>query len=619
MQQTIPEHIWTRTHVRLVTSCRVQGVQKVYSSLVLPLEALGVRPNGLLHAVLRQAEAPLAHVQLKTFVRLLPRLVEEPQVLELLNRRPESCDQQTVRDLFRRFENVVERVHERGGRGVAGLALRHLFRHHPLPLGDGRLIRDSGFRTRFPPLAPRRDGALDDAPELKTLPFESLAERKELAHALLQQRKEDVLTLCRARFLKYRQVCEELARIEQVGLDGVPSRVTNSLLRGGCTTPETMKRLTEQQRLQVAVHLASQCNYVRVPPKVAVSRVPLSGISILGSLAAGYGYECQFEVLLARTYLPRTVVYACLCALVAETALNLHTLQGLRKSQVQRANESWYVHGLKAKTGQLQSRKVTAVAPEGHEDAYQVTSALAVEALTLLLAHAASLEQYTGTADPYLFSVLRVGDWVDYPRPAALVTANVKSVLVEQDPAWDFELAQLRRLAGQVHYTSPDGDIFSTSALLNHSDPKTTAEYLNDTVVRAMHASNLNRYVKMLAATILWVVDRPDSIPDGQECFVRPALLFPLQGAPASNRDSSVDQWIASGGAATLSIGIDEIHHLAIQASFYKKNTHLLASANPQAFLHFHLPRIVICAALRQVVQSSMHRAVLARFEEAVA
>lgn len=594
---------------------------RVADELHIPLAELGVQPTGLLSVALRSAPGELPGQQLRHLARELPHLMTNPTVHEVLNRKPDDLGQGDVRRLFEAFESVIEVRHEHGGRHTALSGCTYILRHFQQPLGDGSLAGQSGFRTKFEANPQHKmptdiDAATEE--EVAAVTFENLDERKSKAHAIFQKRKAAILQQCTAAFDEYDRICEELNRIEGAGLEGLPTRWAKKLEAGAAVSRYVLRNMPDVQRLQIAVHLANKRQAHLVLPKAAASGIIVSGIPLLQPLTTGTGQLAFVEALLARHYLPKSVVYACLSVLVLETALNRDTLATLKYSNVSRQGKGFLLHGVKPKTDELHTRKLFSSTDTGNredDEPFEVVSDVAIKALSLLMANCKRYVEFARDLDPPLFGVVNLTDG-SFPAPRPVSEKQFHEVR-RLRPEWRFHVVQLRNLAAQVHYTSPDGDIFTTQALLQHATPHVTAAYLDDIVIKWLHQANINRYMKMLAATILWVVDRDDLIEQHQlRLFIHRPLLFPLMPGKTSGTTTAVDAWIASAGKSRFTIGPDEIHHLAHQHRYYRTHIKSLAERNPVAFLRYDLPRIVICLALRQVVNSSRHAALLSAFEE---
>jgi hypothetical protein len=573
----------------------------------------------------------------------LGRLVRNPEALALLNASPQILDQRRIKRLFTLIEDVVAAEYEGSTRYTTSLSARYIFQLFPLPLGDGHGVKSCGFKTRFQaPLRNRgrhhtRVGETEEATApLRSIEFDTLQSLKANTNAKLVERKAPILQLCLEVLESHEQVVAQLRLAQESGLDGLPAPMRRRLLAGFAPERKPFLGLGQQAKLQVALFLWGITGSLAVAKpyediasssrlrhkKWRNSRtVWLSDVPLPNSLALGEDFEARREVLLSHICPTRKVAFICLVSLMAETGLNKQTLKGTKFRDIEPLSQGYRLRGVKLKTDQIQTRDVFSSVPElGDDNGFTVVSPLAVKALKVLLN--ASAESPTDPQIPErapLFRVLRLRLKGGSNQFKLLIESGVHSKLRRDNSLWSFQLRSLRNLALQIHYTSPSGDVFSTAALAGHGSIDVTAQYLEETIISWMHESNINKFMKMLGATILWVVGREAKVEEHElKEHVSKRLLFPLTGMAPQPRSSAVDDWISSMGTTSLTIGIDEIHHTAFQHNFYKRNLRDLAHANPTAFVKHHLPRAVVCEALRQLILASPHKGLLRAFEEAI-
>jgi len=181
-----------------------------------------------------------------------------------------------------------------------------------------------------------------------------------------------------------------------------------------------------------------------------------------------------------------------------------------------------------------------------------------------------------------------------------------------------FSFRKLRGLAAHANYLSPEGSIYTVNAFLNHADLGTTSIYLNSTILKSLQAANILRYMKKLAASILFTCGREDIIEKKKidRKHIDTTLLFPASPMEPEAVRSRIDQWLDSSGDLQLVIGEEEVQHCAIQYHYYKNHFTELANANVERFVYRHLPRIVATIAMRRIIEASRHKAILTEFEE---
>jgi hypothetical protein len=117
-----------------------------------------------------------------------------------------------------------------------------------------------------------------------------------------------------------------------------------------------------------------------------------------------------------------------------------------------------------------------------------------------------------------------------------------------------------------------------------------------------------------LEATALFRLDRENELTGRglSSNDIQPAL-FPL--IENINSTVRVDEWIYNNGDIELVIGIPELRHCVRQQRYYKDSYERLVSENPKRFIEVHFPRIIFCAAIREVVENSEHRGLLTKLD----
>jgi hypothetical protein len=325
------------------------------------------------------------------------------------------------------------------------------------------------------------------------------------------------------------------------------------------------------------------------------------------------------ELILSEWYLPRLVVTASAICLAATTALNVGLITSLSLSNVLERAGIIYLVGLKARSAQLQCVAITGQPNEIDEQNEEIPDEIRIEntscmrAVKILVENAKRVSALLGLPDVNLTSCLSQKSRT--PKLAALDFYDSICQFWDYHDSHHVSSRDLRRLCAHIDLLSPGGSIYTVQTLLGHADAKTTLTYINTNIVNLLLDANVMRFMKKLAATILFSTGRKGLLSKHglSENDVQP-LLFPV--SEASNRSSAADDWIESNGTLKLSIGSAELKHCATQYAYYKRRFLQLCSENPLRFSSIHLPRILFCFALRKVILASPHAAQLINFEE---
>lgn len=562
-------------------------------------------------------------VQARDFRRLLPRLLQAPDVQVVLEQAPSGLNRADICSLFERIENIIDALPlAPSTKEQASRSTRHCLQYCKMPLADGWRVNDSGFKSKF--VRPRQAGnqgsrrAFPLQGELQVLEFHTLEERRVAAYDLHLNKQESLVRGWISILDEHALLSQRLKRLSSLGLDGLPKKMRGALQRGNAPNPEPFERLPEDDKLRVALYIASRNEGQSVGDANSGDYVNLTHITSLHRLSIRPAQVYLSEIVLAHRFLPRKVLLSCLCILMSRTAQNGDTAQGLKLSSVRKiAGRGYQLVGIKGKTDQIQTFKIFSSEEElPDSDLQTVVDVHAARALELLMQNAEHICNYTHQTDVPLFSAFHLKQ----RGPLRFITLRAGKLVTELrllgDTSFDLTLSDLRPLSAHLKYLSVDGDIFQVQAMLGHADPETTAIYLRSTILQALGEANMNRYMKVLAASLFIASQRTDLAERTKLVkHANPRLLFPYGNGEQEASSCLVDDWIEAAGNMKLTIGPDELEHLAFQHRYYLSHQQQLTSANPKQFIRLHLPRIAICIAMRRVVMQSSHRVAYLKFE----
>lgn len=639
--QRIPT--WTRTSVKIPAVKVVHG-RTTHSQINIDLTRFGFLDDSLLRVALRSYDYPAAAPVAWTFKRALAQLADIPDAVRILGTAPDKLKSVEVARLFFHVDNVV------ASWGLdepyaTGLHARSILMRMPVQLADGVFADGTGFQTSFPsPKRKTRPHAADGArragksklPETVTpirpidgADFNSLEERNREVHRKGLSVKAELAAICTDSFDRHEQLCEKLDALKRAPPPQMHALVREMIEIGSDAGRKILFNQVPENIFELAVWAVEKRRLYAHRPDSHTFYIPAAAIKELHSHVGSPTPRACHEVLLSNYFLPKRVITSCFVALQLDQLLNAETISGLSPKCVKETSSGYLISGIKPKVnaiiakrleGRKSARNALVSEAEITEEAShhrEITKPVAIRAMSLLMKNAESIKHITGEADPNLFLTLRqrfevgpvlfhlpemyraLGDWCDFykiPR---------------------FDVRHLRALGAQVEYLSPDGSIFSVQALLDHKHVDTTWSYVNTNVVKWLHYANIRRYMDMLAASILWCTDKNDVLARHglNKRKFRTDLLFPLD---ASDEETPciIDQWISSANKKQISIGIDELHHLAMQFQFYRAELRRLAQDNPPAFAKYHIPRILTCIALRNIVLTSVHADIYRELEQ---
>jgi len=344
------------------------------------------------------------------------------------------------------------------------------------------------------------------------------------------------------------------------------------------------KLMTPNYKGTVAVAFGLMCGYPKVYNPFS-PRWDTSQVSIRDYIYCSY-------------YLPRVVIIAAQILCHIKTGWNVSTVADLTQRHILTKLGYFVINSVKSKTNDSDSYKV-----------YKSSNPEFYELIEMIIEHNLNIDKYwrrehesiwvgwSTDRNNYDFRVMSDGLEVEYiAKPFGLP---------------NFNKSQFRDQVNGIEYLK-DLDPFKVKERLGHKDINTTLVYLNHLVLRLLHRSNIKRFMDRLAATIVWVVGGTQAVNDHGMALaeVDERILFPV-GGNGAGQPNICDNWINSLGTCEIKIGRAEIEHLKYQIELYKEHYLTLRQGNPKAFVMFHVPRMLFCSALAELVRNSPYHTFL--------
>jgi hypothetical protein len=636
--ETPLEHTRTSTGIAMAAWKRLYGREQPPFTVFFDFTALGIAFGGLLEEALLATECPINLSTIQPLKRVLSLDTIPAELARYLGTPAKELGSADVIDIFELLEQAIASKPEKLAQYDDSVRARSVLANCRIPLKDNRRIGDFRFKSRFDmPIRGTKSlwhhlNISSSADKDLRIPismqdFDSLKERNKNALTTIQKTKEFIVSKC----VETLDAHESLVRLILDIKTGAPApldkRSQVALRRGHipCLKKTVYSKLTDKQRLWIILDAIERFKFYESLPKYG-HFLRLSGIKTLYPLTADITSNRELlTVALSDYYLPRLAVTACSILLCIECTWNADTLYSLTPEDIVPTKNGYLLLGLKGRGNQeqschiedLKSGDIESENVSDEPDNIEVTNAQAIRAIKLLLVNHQRIRLYTKQENPHLFASLNSANRVDSLFVYGIQDEAIKDFCKHHNlPPLNF--SDLRDIASHAEYLRPGGDIYHVNSILNHVHLATTAGYLHSTIIDALCDANILRFMKKLQASILFACGRTDllkkkGIPDK---FIDKDLLFPISPLQEESETSLIDKWLASDGTITLAIGPEEIHHCALQYAYYRDNFAALSASAPERFVRRHLPRIVTCVALRNVIQASTHAALLSQYEE---
>lgn len=585
----------------------------------MPIRLSGARVDrdALLVQAIENMKYPVTLPYIYALRRVIEPLLRIPAAHAILTSPVRALRATDICDLFFHLEQLIAQWNVPNPYKLSADA-RIFFMRLPVPLGDGFLVGTSGFRPAFPYPARNREKATlageynkDSMPAAtqkpaSTIDYDTPKELRERFHDTAVARQEVLAQKCQLVFDLYDELVARIKQLKKSGQEELGPNRLYSRGEGRTLFKRTLKKMSEDEHFR-AILLAIDRDkfYLTAPPSAG----GLRRISELTKYTTKVNSKRCFELAVADYYLPRIVIAACVIAISTATILNTDTITSLTRRSVTATADGYQLVGLKGKTDQIQTRELSPVESElqaPDDERIVFVSKVSVRAMDLLLWHAAQIERNFNLEDVPLLSSMSL----TLAGPHRFFIHDLNESI--QDfcdfvGLKRFSTRDLRDLGAQAEYLSPQGSLHSVGAKLGHKSLATTALYVRTAIQRLLNQANMRRFMKKIAATMLWRTNRNGELSRHRidPRHIDQNLLFPA--SDTSDGPSVVDQWLEADSSVQLRIGLDELEMCAWQFHLYQKNMNLLASQNADAFIQKHLPRILFCYSLRKVLLASQH------------
>jgi hypothetical protein len=623
----LTSHPWENDKAIVITRHTLYGELK-YRKSVVDFELIRVERGGLLESIIRDAPCPVHPAVANSFLRVIMAAAKETKLNSILSTPPALLADRDAIELARFADHEVD-TWRRRDKYQAFIHAWTFFRYSRQSLATGQLIGDLRVvsqhagtpQTIKQLISDTYDGTFDDptlAGPIGALQFDDLTERKAAAIRHLQARLDNIKGACKEVIANHLQLVERIKHLKRLGIpNDIPKNSLVALSHGGRVYRPTLSKLPSEEALRVILHVIERDKwYVSFPRPHEVSHQHVD------TLRASIPIPLRLSpllVLVSDHFLPYHVVFACLILLGTSTAWNPTTLFSLGAESVRKTARGYEITGLKTKTDQLQSAELQEdLRDEQSEQTTQLSAIDDITAIELLLRNLEQAKKHGLVCDDKLFIRPSARGNV----PLRFIVPRVSRELrefCEFAGIKPFTLHELRDQVANLRYMTGGEDANVVRALLGHASLNVTGGYLATTILRALHESNMRRFMKILAKSVLYAVGREnweDDLTESQDAVAR-RLLFPVSHLIDDELECEVDIWLKSSGTLQMVIGWAEVQHCAMQRQYYLNHMRALTQANPERFLKHHLPRIVICYALYRLIQTSPHRALLSRYEVA--
>lgn len=618
--------VWSGSICHLPTQKKV-GSRISLGNKRLDLGNFTLAPKTLLMEAINELNFPASASIIHKFARAIREIETSDIARDILNSPLQDLVSLDITRLFSIIEDAIEKTWAVKSRYSGSLLATACYKRISTPLGDGNHIKDSGFSSRFSPTnkiiknsAARRPLTQSEnknkyidypnpADIIASINFNSFAERNEQAFLESAKRQGEIARLCQLSFKHHDEIVEKIIKIKSQKKLSLPTG-RGGFNKYGLLSRNNFLSLNKENQLNFLLHLSEYHKWHEITP-TNKEAYPLDSAELLLPKKHIDSQGSRKEILLSDYFLTASAVGACVVAIQNSTGLNSEVIESLSPNDIERSKYGYRLVGIKGKTDQIIEKEIFEKSTLKNED-IALTHKVAICGLELLLKNASNIEKYTHSkASSILLTINKKA-----PRNKVRIFSNIGvykliRAFCSYHEIINFDTRYLRELKLQTHSLSPEENIYTSQQLAGHTSPRTTETYTFTKVLSHLQMANIRRYMDMLAGSILWRTNRLGILEESglTQRNIKLNLLFPIENLVTANR-SIIDKWIDSGFKTKIHIGKDELTQCAIQFEYYKKNIDNIQQLNSKKFLEHHIPRIIACLAIHNVILMSQFASV---------
>jgi hypothetical protein len=555
---------------------------------------LRVQRKGLLEEVLRGESLPLNTVESAQTLRMLFAICRKKEARDILGTPSRLLSKAHILRLYNMAEDAIQKADTITTKNAVSTQYRCMFSRSECKIGNGEAIKDIEFQSRFRSSNHHEvkagRGVLNPA-KLIVVDHDDHASLQDKVLFLMKEDLSSIENACWKSIEQFKGAKRSLELAREAYLSAYPDPfVAGARILHEHKLGRKMWQLHQKQFYEYAEATKRIDWKPKTPSLAAVLDLPPFADDV-SDLFANLKVSV-YETFFVEFYLPKAVIEAAEILFLIYTGWNPDTVISITPRDIQRGADYFDMVSIKSKNGQLHSKRVI-----------RRENPRFYELIELLLWHNKNIDEFWVRADSSLFATWSLKN----QRYAFRTMSDSMHIqyLVEPYGLPHFAKKQLRDQAANILYLTTN-DPFLVKEHLGQGDIHAILAYLNQHVIRVLSEANIRRFQDRMAATIVWTAGGDQAVEKRgfKKSDVDSHLLFPV-GDQGTESQALCDQWISSLGTMKLRIGLGEIEYLKFQINYYTENLQRLKQNNPKRFLLYHVPRLVFCAALTEIVRHS--------------
>lgn len=559
-------------------------------------------------------EQPLNAKEMRRVFSALEHLAQSDSCWAILQSKPESLAPQQIVDLLIYLEVRIDGTNIKDKNEKASKE-RTFFGRGEIHLKNGDTINLTihKFKSRYPYSRKEYSDLVGES--ASATPFSTVVELNEQIKAAYDKRLKDILKACEDDIDQHIDYVNNFDKLKRIPLskeyeDSFSNRTGDSYQIN--VTPNTLTLSCDARLIEVR-ELYKHDKFEEFK-RAGNSFYRVSGVELYGfyrfSRVEGNqkqyygGSSLRIGEKLYGYFLPSRILLACQIVLMTVTGSNAASIRSLSRERIQETPSEFYLECIKTKTNKIISPKIN-----------KRFNPLAVKVINLLLKHDQKIGEcgWRRSSDSVFCVLQKFESGYEF---GLFTYVGVFKYFKEWHGLEDFQIEDLRDLTAQRDYLTHK-DPFRVQALLSHRNLATTDEYLKDNVIGLLNRANVAEYMRRLAPSIVYSISPVSASEHGFDTNkVDPNLLFPVSNYDDVTNAHS-DRWLMNMDGYRFRIDGASIKHCVYQLHYYKTHLDALISANKLRFVYYHLPRILFCKALYNLIEASEYGSLMRKAEEA--
>jgi len=553
-------------------------------------DELNLSRGGLFDQCLYDCRKPVNSSNSNQTRIMLRVLKDDAEANAILNTDIDNLGRDKILSLYNLIEDSIETMGNVKEKNAASTQMRSMFSACSLPLKNGELIADINFTSRFISSHSRnfKYGKKTGIINQDKLIMAEHSNHDTLHKNILELMQDDIKKIEESCWESIELYKREKKRYQL--LQKSPPAGNSNKLSDNDLLAAILCRIAAN-KLYVHENVKSYFGVAKIQMRDKYYHITSRIRELVNKPFKKFPNQATVQYLLLDYYLPKFVIEAAevLFLIYNQQGWNTDVVISITKDNIKKVRGYYRIDSIKSKTDQIFAC-----------DVYKKAQPRFYELIELLLEHNENIDKYWKRENDSIFIVLNTSNGL-----FDVAVGKVKHYVCLPYSLPIFSKKQLRDQVANITYLETN-DPFLVREMLGHTDIINTLSYLNQHAIRIINEANMRLFQDKLAASLAWSIKGHEGVKELglKDEYIDSKLLFPI-GSNESGATIISDEWIRSMGNSKFKIDNSMVEHLKWQSLYYQEYAPKLKQNNPKEYLLYHIPRMLFCAALIEIVRKS--------------